>query len=209
MLKRSGFTPPSKEKIAEINQKKRDRIINSKDKKKPKATKSSYKDKNAAKVAKQAKKKASEKGYKAPKWFTSIKVGAHGKTPAQKKLWRVVSETYREHDYNTYGPNCPCCGIHLERWQDGQLGHWQRYSLCNGWFKYERKNLALICAGCNMSDDAITLWKLGETLKMRHGEDILLWIDLENKASHNKGVKQEVWMCVDYASRIAPHRVVE
>lgn len=207
-MKRSSFQPPTKEKIAELNQKKRSRIINSKDKKTQKATKTSYKDKNAAKEAKQGKQKASEKGYKAPKWFTSIKVGAHGKTPAQKKLWRVVSETYREYDYNTYGPNCPCCGIHLERWQDGQLGHWLRYSLCNGWFKYSRENLALICSGCNMSDDAITLWKLGETLKMRHGEDILLWIDLENKAVHNKGVKQEVWMCVDYASRIAPHRVV-
>lgn len=203
-MKRSGFKQKSYEEVKKSQAAK----VPHTRQKKPKVTKTSYKDTKTAKEAKQGKQKASNKGYKPPQWFNSIKPGAHGKSLAQKRLWRVISETYREYDYNTFGPNCPCCGIYLERWQDGQLGHWQRYSLCNGWFKYERRNLALICAGCNMSDDAITLWKLGETLKMRYGEDILLWIEQENKASHNKGVKQEVWMCVDYASRVAPHRVI-
>ena len=163
----------------------------------------------ASKGVKSKKAPSVRKGqYVAPKWFKAIKPGAHGKTPHQKKLWRVVSETYRKEDWTNYGPNCPCCGTYLESWKDGQLGHWLRYSLCNGWFKYERMNLALICSGCNMSDDAITLNKLGETLKFRHGEDVLLWIEKTNQDPKYRGNKQELWMCVDYAAKVAPHLVL-
>ncbi len=160
----------------------------------------------ASKGVKSKKAPSTKKGqYVAPKWFKSIKPGSHGKTTHQKRLWRVISETYREQDWNNYGPHCPCCGIYLNSWKDGQLGHWLRYSLCNGWMKYERANLALICSGCNVSDDAITLHKLGETLRIRYGDDILQWIEEENERPENRGVKQELWMCVDYAARIAPH----
>lgn len=149
--------------------------------------------------------KLASKGYKPPQWFNAIKPGSHGSTPAQKRLWRVVSETYRKEDWENYGHHCPCCGKHLAHWSEGQLGHWLRYSLCNSFFKYERRNLALICAGCNMKDDAITLKKLGETLQLRHGADILDWIEITNK--DYTGQKQEVWMCVDYAAKVAPDLV--
>jgi hypothetical protein len=204
-MKRSGFR---KQSIEEVKAKQASKMPKVRQKV-PKATKTSYKDENAAKEAKQARKKASEKGYKPPKWFNAIKTGAHGKTPAQKRLWKVVSDTYRKEDFEKYGAHCPCCGIHFERWQDGQLGHWYRYSLCNGWLKYSRENLALICSGCNKKDDSITNWKLGETLKMRYGEDVLLWIELENKRAENRGIKQEVWMCVDYVARLRPDLVKE
>lgn len=137
----------------------------------------------------------------------AIKPGSHGQTPAQKRLWRVVSETYREADFNEYGAYCPCCGQPFESWRDGQLGHWLRYSLCNSWMKFCRQNLALICAGCNTKDDAITLRRLGETLELRHGADTLLWIEKENQRIEYRGQRMEDWMCVDYASKIAPQLV--
>ena len=147
--------------------------------------------------------------YVAPKWFKAIKPGPHGNTPHQKRLWKVVSETYREEDFKKWGNWCAICGVHFERWQDGQLGHWLAYSCCNSWFKYERMNLALICAGCNRGESAVTQRKLGETLQQRYGEDVLLWIELTNQNIEYKGKKQELWMCVDLAARVAPHLVKE
>jgi len=144
--------------------------------------------------------KLPSKGYKVPDWYKAIKPGSHGRTPTQKRLWRVVSETYRKFDWKHYGHHCPCCGVYLPSWRDGQLGHWLRYSICNSWFKYERRNLALICAGCNLKDDAITLKKLGETLQFRHGPEVLDWIEIENRKY--SGQKQEDWSCVDYAERV-------
>lgn len=208
-LRRTGFTPPSKEKIAEINQKKRDRIINSKDKKKPKATKSSYKDINAATEARKSKQKASEKGYKAPKWFMSIGYGAHGHSPATKRLWRVVTDTYREEEWKKYGPNCPICYTPLPDWRDGQMLHWLRYASCNSWLKWEHKNMLFGCAGCNKNDTAITQWKMGKVLKWRYGEDVLLWIEQENTRLHKLKIKIEVWHIVDYVARLRPDLVQE
>lgn len=152
----------------------------------------------------QKRSKLKSKGYKPPKWFMAIKPGAHGNTPTQKRVWRVISETYRQEDFklNQY---CPCCGYRFESWEDGQLGHWLRYSLCKGWMKYERTNLAMICAGCNMKDDAITLKRLGEHLQMRYGGDVLDYIDVTNRQA--KPVKMEEWQLVDYVAKLRPDLV--
>lgn len=131
-----------------------------------------------------------------------IKPGAHGQSPAQKRLWRVVSETYRQQDFEMFGPRCPCCGVKFESWRDGQLGHWLRYSLCNGWMKVERRNLGLICQPCNYKDDAITLKKLGEALQYRYGSEVLEWIDAENQ--RHRGKRMEEWMIVDFVARLRP-----
>jgi len=93
----------------------------------------------------------------------------------------------------------------MESWRDAQLGHWLRYSLCNSWYKYERINLAAICAGCNMKDDAITLKRLGEELQRRHGFDALDVIEIENQLL--SGGKMETWQIVDYAARLRPDLV--
>lgn len=93
----------------------------------------------------------------------------------------------------------------MQSWEGGQLGHWLRYSLCNGFFKYERVNMAMICAGCNFKDDAVTLKKLGETLQLRHGGDVLEFIDSENQRL--RGSKMEAWAIVDYIARLRPDLV--
>lgn len=151
--------------------------------------------------------KVKNKGYKVPSWFRSIKPGAHGQSPSQKRLWRIVSETYRQEDAKKYGTKCPICFVEMGSWRGGQLGHWLRYSLCNSFFKYCRENLALICAGCNYKDDAVTLKRLGEVLEYRHGEDILLWIEQENQVF--RGRKMEEWAIVDYAKKVNPKIVYE
>ena len=150
-------------------------------------------------------KKLPNKGYQEPKWFKAIKPGAHGQTPAQKRLWRVVSEKYRQDDVRDYGAYCGACGAKMSDWSDLQLGHWLRWSLCKGWMKYERMNLVSICAGCNMKDDAITLKRIGQALERRHGEGILEHIELKNNMM--PPTKLETWALVDYAAKIDPDRV--
>lgn len=153
---------------------------------------------------KQPKRKPLEK-YKAPKWFNRIAYGSHGSTPAQKRVWKALSDRYRQEDYEVFQGHCPICSKHIERWQDLQLGHFHRWSVCNSWFKYERRNLLGICAGCNIHDGGITSFKFAERLKERYGEDIILWIEIENEKY--RGLKMETWALVDYLSRISPELV--
>ena len=156
---------------------------------------------------KRVKRKIPSKGYQPPQWFKDLEYRSydHGSNAIQKRLWRLVSQTYREQDFNLFGNQCPGCGGFFETWEAGQCGHWLKYSLCNSFFKFERVNLAMICAGCNRKDDAVTLKKIGEALQMRYGSDVLDYIEQENQRW--RGVKMESWMIVDYAAKIRPDLV--
>jgi hypothetical protein len=147
------------------------------------------------------------KGYKPPRWFNAIPTGAHGSTPAMKRAWKVLSDTYRQEDYKIYGGRCPICNNAVEDWKYLQLGHFHRYSLCNGWFKLERRNLLGICAGCNYNDGGLTSFKFAERLKQRWGEDVILWIEIENQNCRN--TKMETWALVDYVAKLRPDLVYD
>jgi hypothetical protein len=184
MLKRTGFkkkprTPLKRTALSSQNRTTRSKI-DSKGVKRPKAKSGN---------------KATAKGYKPPKWFTSLKPGSHGNTPAQKKYWKVVSDTYRLEDFEKYGGKCVSCPVRFERWQDGQLGHWKAWNVCNAWFKYERKNLALQCGGCNRRSDGPTNENFKQELKRRHGKNVITWIEAENLKYRNQ--KMEVWELVE------------
>lgn len=149
--------------------------------------------------------KSPKKGYQVPKWFKSLPLGSHGSSPAQKKYWKVVSETYRKEDFEKYNGKCVSCPARLERWQDGQLAHFKAWSVCNSWFKYERKNLALSCPNCNRLSDGLTGLKFAQELQRRHGHDILDWIETENLKY--RGQKLEVSECVDKTAQLRPDLV--
>lgn len=184
----------------------------------PLARKSGFKQKTLAEVqAKQAAKrskmpqdkskktratKSPSKGYKPPKWFTAIKAGSHGNTPAQKKYWKVVSEHVRKSDFDKYSGKCVSCNTVLSDWREGDCAHWRAWSLCNAWMKYELKNLALSCKGCNRASDGAIGYHFGEELKRRHGDNILSWIESENEKY--RGQKMEVWEIVDKVSQLRP-----
>ncbi len=144
--------------------------------------------------------KTASKGYKPPKWFTALKPGSHGSTPAQKKYWKVVSDTYRKQDFEDFGGKCVSCSTRLSDWRDGDLAHYRAWSVCNAWFKYERKNLALSCKGCNRLSDGIVGHTFGEELKRRHGADVLDWIETENEKY--RGQKMEVWEIVERVEKL-------
>lgn len=146
------------------------------------------------------------KGYKPPKWFQEIKLGSHGSTPAQKRYWKVVSETYRQADFEQYG-TCVSCGGHFECWEDGQLGHYKAWSVCHSWFKYERKNLALQCGGCNRRSDGPTNEAFKKELERRHGKGIAEWIQQENEKY--RGQKMEEWEIIHRVATLRPDLVYD
>lgn len=63
------------------------------------------------------------------------------------------------------------------------------------------------CAGCNKKDDSITAHKIGEVLKLRYGDDILLWVEQENLRLQKQKHKIEEWHIVDYVEKMRPDLV--
>ena len=83
---------------------------------------------------------------------------------------------------------------------EGQAGHFRSWSKCNGMFKYNDKNLALICAGCNSFGDGVTNANFAAEMQRRHGADYVEWITTMNNAQH--GTKMETEELVKYAQEI-------
>lgn len=144
--------------------------------------------------------------YKVPPWFSKLKTGSHGNTPSQKKAWKVVSDYVRKRDWEKYGGFCSDgCGTRIEHWQDGDCGHWKAWSVCHGLFKYELTNLAFQSSNCNRLSDGRVGYGLGETLKIRWGNNHLDWIEFENEKY--RGKKIEEWELVEMVAKLAPELV--
>lgn len=137
------------------------------------------------------------KTYIPPAWFMAVKPGAHGNSPAQKRLWRIVSEYVRQRDFKKYHGKCVSCSKTLDSWQDGQAAHFKPWSVCNGSFKYNVDNLALSCYFCNMNSGADIGYRFGEEMKRRHGKNHLDWIEQQNLKHRSE--KLDVLFCIELA----------
>lgn len=149
--------------------------------------------------------KSKSKGYQVPKWFKRIPYGSHGSTPTQKRYWKVISDTYRKDDWERYKGKCVSCSKILEDWKDGDLAHFKKYSVCNSWFKYERRNLALSCKGCNQREDGVVGHAFGEELKRRHHKNIIEWIEKTNECF--RGQKMQEWEIAEKVAELRPDLV--
>lgn len=154
---------------------------------------------------KPAPKKITNKGYQVPKWFNAIKPGSHGSTPAQKRLWRVVSEYVRQRDFVKYGC-CVSCGYEFSDWREAQAGHWLPYSVCHSLYKFDPTfNIAAQCFACNNNlrrSGAHIGHAFGEELRLRHGPNVLETIIQDNERL--RGIKIQEYMCVDFAVKLRP-----
>lgn len=77
------------------------------------------------------------------KWVKAIPEGSHGSGTLQKRLWRLVSDYCRVRDWYKYNGRCVATGKRIERWQDGDAGHFRPYSICRGIFKFDERNIFL------------------------------------------------------------------
>lgn len=137
-----------------------------------------------------------------------IKPGSHGSTPAQKRLWRVISEYVRQRDFEKYG-KCVSCPHRFSHWKEAQAGHWLPFSLCNSYYKYDyAHNLAAQCNVCNQSlhrSGAHVGHEMGEELKRRHGADVLDRIKADNLSY--RGQKIDEWEIVKIVEMLRPDLV--
>jgi len=149
--------------------------------------------------------KSPKKGFQVPKWFKSIKLGSHGSSPTQKKLWTVVREKYLQEDFIQFQGKCVTCNTRFDRWQDSQLAHYKAWSVCNSFFKYERKNLRMSCSNCNRLSDGVIGKRFADALVAQYGADHLDWIETENLKY--RGQKLEEHILVGMAEKIDPLRI--
>lgn len=150
---------------------------------------------------KKRKERASVRSQKVPDWFSQLpwKSSDHGSNANQRRLWRLVSEYVRQRDFELYG-YCAACKTPFTCWQEGQAGHFKAWSRCSGMFKYNEKNLALICAGCNRFGDGVTNANFAVEMQRRHGEDYVEWITAMNLA--HKDSRLDTEEIVKYAQEI-------
>lgn len=166
MLKRSGFSKPTLEKVIASRSKPRKAL--------ERATMPKVKRKGASKV---------KVHWKPPAWFMAIPVGSHGSNPVQKRLWKLTSDYVRIFDAEKYGV-CASCPNRIENWQNGDCGHYKGWTSCHNYFKFNRINLSWQCNYCNRLSDGSIGYRFSETLKMRHGNTILDDIEKINNIHH-------------------------
>lgn len=64
-------------------------------------------------------------------------------------LWTIFSEYIRKRDFVKYGGKCVSCEKILERWQDGDPGHYLSVARGNFETLFDEKNVHLQCKRCN------------------------------------------------------------
>ena len=78
------------------------------------------------------------------KWIKAVPQSpSHGSGTLQKRLWRLTSDFTRIRDWYKYNGRCVATGKRIERWQDGDAGHFRPYSICRGIFKFDERNIFL------------------------------------------------------------------
>lgn len=106
-----------------------------------------------------------------PKWIKAIPISqAHGSGILQKKLWKMTSDLVRIRDWYKYR-TCVATGRRIERWQDGQAGHFRSYSKCNALYKFDIRNIHMQSYSSNAWGD-FDDWKAYEQELERRGVDI-------------------------------------
>lgn len=124
--------------------------------------------------------KKQSKGLEA--WLKAIPESqSHGSGTLQKRLWRVKSDYVRIRDWYGFNKKCVATGKILERWQDGQAGHFKAYSKCNGLYKFHENNIHLQGAQSNAWGDKDD-WKFFENeLIRRYGKAFVESIEIVNR----------------------------
>lgn len=117
-----------------------------------------------------------------PKWILAIPISTgHGSGKLQKKLWRLTSDFVRIRDWHKYGKRCVATGTLIERWKDGDAGHYKSYSVCNGMFKFDEMNIHMQSPRSNAWGGMEIGHNFAEELCRRYGENAVWGIECDNR----------------------------
>jgi hypothetical protein len=87
-------------------------------------------------------------------------------------------------------------GQYLSHWKEGQAGHFKAYSVCNGIFKFDERNIHLQNVNSNYfgdkRGDKAQGYYFGEELKRRYGKKFIEEIEKENRKHINEKVDNEL-----------------
>lgn len=111
-------------------------------------------------------------------WQKSIPEGSHGSGTFQKRLWKVVSDFVRIRDFHEY-KTCISCGKYFTEWQNAnwQAGHYNPYSVCRGYSKFDLNNIFGQCSYCNRGyNGAPSGAHFKENILRRYGQERMDWL---------------------------------
>jgi len=111
-------------------------------------------------------------------WWKCIPEGSHGTGTMQKRLWKVVSDTVRIRDFYKYR-SCISCGKRCFDWKDidWQAGHYNPYSICRGYSKFDIDNIFGQCSYCNRGfNGAPAGVHFKEQIINRYGQERMDWL---------------------------------
>lgn len=118
-----------------------------------------YRAKQALKASKPKKTlKKAKSGSKVPStdaWLKKIPLGSHGTGIYQKKLWKVVSDYVRIHDWYMFNGKCVSCNKYFPHWSAFHAGHYRPFSVCKGYDKFNKINIFGQCPFCNSAGGRI------------------------------------------------------
>lgn len=119
---------------------------------------------------------------KIPRWIKAIpESSAHGSGTLQKRLWRLISDYVRIRDWYKYNGLCVATGRRIDRWQDGNAGHFKSWSKCSAMYKFDEQNIHLQSAQSNSWGDRDDWIAYEEELIKRYGDRIVERIEMQNK----------------------------
>lgn len=146
-------------------------------------------------LARKSKRKTTIITVQIPSWVSGIpQSNAHGSTVLQKRLWRLVSDYTRIRDWYLYNGKCVATGEKISSWKYGNAGHFISYSVCNGLFKFDERNIHLQSAKSNAWGGQSIGFSFGEELAKRYGLDYVKELHRINNEHINEKCTDDVVM---------------
>lgn len=123
-------------------------------------------------------------------WLKAIpSTGVHGSGLTQKRLWRLVSDYCRIRDFHRWKVTVDSGEI-ITDWHDTDAGHYHAYSVCNGMFKFDERNVHAQSRNGNAWGGASAGHRFAEELVRRYGKAYPRFILEQNARFHGTTVNE-------------------
>ena len=134
-----------------------------------------------------------------PSFLKCIPIGSHGKTPIQKKVWKLVSDYVRIRDWYKY-KGISVTGQYIQHWKEGDAGHFIGWTTCNNVFKFDVRNIHLQQSNSNRLSSMADGERFAKTINERYGQNYTDFLHSENNKLH--GGKLNDYDLIEYAKEI-------
>jgi hypothetical protein len=136
-----------------------------------------------------------------PAWIRAIRPHrGHGNGAWEQRLWKLTTDYVRIRDWYKYNGRCVATGEYIPHWKNGTAGHFIRFSVCNGAFKYDPMNIHLQSFNSNLgivddipdieyqwgySPEQETAEAFARELNRRYGRHYTQYLETQNRSMRN------------------------